>query len=101
MESGRARAAQRGVHPVTGFVLKVAGSLFVAAQIVLAAGLLHASILPAWVAVAAGLLGLAAIGVTMAKPDELELYRPIFHLNPAWMLVLGLVMLRAGIRAAG
>ncbi len=70
-------------------------------QVVLAAGLLHAGILPAWVAVAAGLLGLAAIGVTMAKPDELERYRPIFHLNAAWMLVLGLVMLRAGIGATG
>jgi hypothetical protein len=70
-------------------------------QVVLAAGLLLAGILPAWLAAAAGLLGLAAIGVTMAKPDELERYRPIFHLNAAWMLVLGLVMLRAGIRAAG
>ena len=56
---------------MTGFVLKVAGSLFVAAA------------------------------VTMAKPDELERYRPVFHLNAAWMLVLGLVMLRAGIGAAG
>ena len=70
-------------------------------QVVLAAGLLHAGILPGWVAVAAGLLGFAAIGVTMAKPDELERYRPIFHLNAAWMLVLGLVMLRAGIGASG
>jgi hypothetical protein len=70
-------------------------------QVVLAAGLLHAGILPAWVAVAAGLLGLAAIGVTMAKPDELERYRPIFHLNSVWMLVLGLVMLRAGLGAPG
>jgi hypothetical protein len=70
-------------------------------QVVLAVGLLHAGILPPWVAVAAGLLGLAAIGLTMARPDELERYRPIFHLNAAWMLVLGLVMLRAGIGAAG
>ena len=70
-------------------------------QVVLAGGLLHAGILPGWVAVVAGLLGFAAIGVTMAKPDDLERYRPIFHLNAAWMLVLGLVMLRAGIGAAG
>jgi hypothetical protein len=68
---------------------------------VLAAGLLHARILPGWVAVAAGLLGFAAIGLTMAKPDELERYRPVFHLNSAWMLVLGLVMLRAGLGAPG
>jgi hypothetical protein len=69
-------------------------------QVVLAAGLLHAGTLPGWVAVAAGLLGLAAIGVTMAKPDELERYRPIFHLNAAWMLILGLIMLRAGLGAS-
>ena len=68
-------------------------------QVVLAAGLLHGGILPGWVAFTGGLLGFAAIGVTMAKPDELERYRPIFHLNAAWMLILGLVMLRAGLGA--
>jgi hypothetical protein len=35
----------------------------------------------------------------MAKPDELERCRPIFLLNAAWMLILGLVMLRAGLGA--
>jgi len=70
-------------------------------QLVLAAGLLLAGVLPGWVAFAAGLLGVAAIGVTMAKPDELERYRPIFRLNAAWMLVLGLVMLRVGVGASG
>ena len=104
----------RGVDEITRFIggLKVLthyatclarfGRVFFGlGQVVLAAGLLHAGILPTSVAVAAGLLGLAAIGVTMAKPDELERYQPIFHLNAAWMLVLGLVMLRAGIGAAG
>ncbi|MEP6688296.1 MAG: hypothetical protein ABJC36_08095 [Gemmatimonadales bacterium] len=42
----------------------------------------------------------AAIALTVAKPDELERYRPIFHLNAAWMLVLDLAMLRAGLGAA-
>lgn len=70
-------------------------------QVALAAGLLHAGILPGWVAVTAGLLGFAAIGITMARPDELERYRPIFHLDAAWMLVLGVVLLRAGLGAAG
>jgi hypothetical protein len=70
-------------------------------QVVLAAGLLYAGILPRWLALTAGLLGVAAIGVTMARPDELERYRPIFHLNAAWMLVLGVVMIRTGLGAAG
>jgi hypothetical protein len=70
-------------------------------QIVLAAGLLRAGVFPGWVALAAGALGVAAIAVTMAKPDELERYRPIFHLNAAWMLALGVIALRAGLRAGG
>ncbi len=37
----------------------------------------------------------------MAKPDGLERYRPIFHLNTAWILVLGPIMVRAGLGASG
>jgi hypothetical protein len=40
-------------------------------------------------------------GSRFVAADELERYRPIFHLDAAWMLVLGLVMLRAVIGAAG
>jgi hypothetical protein len=34
--------------------------------------------------------------VTMAFPDELQYYQPIFHLNAAWMLGAGLAVLRSG-----
>lgn len=70
-------------------------------QVVLAVGMLRDGTFPGSVAIAAGLVGLAAIAVTMARPDELEHYRPVFHLNAAWMLVLGVVALRAGLHAAG
>jgi hypothetical protein len=70
-------------------------------QLVLAAGLLRGVPLPAWLAWAGGALGVAAIAVTMARPDDLERYRPIFHLNAAWMLLLGIVALRAGLGSAG
>jgi hypothetical protein len=70
-------------------------------QLVLAAGLLRAGILPPWLAWGAAGLGVAAITVTMARPDELERYRPIFHLNAAWMLLLGFIALRAGFGGAG
>ncbi|HEX5387309.1 MAG TPA: hypothetical protein VFW66_11445 [Gemmatimonadales bacterium] len=65
-------------------------------QVVLAAGLIVDGTLPLWIAVAAAVLGLAAMGVTMLLPDELERYRPIFHLNAAWMAALGIVLLLAG-----
>ncbi len=70
-------------------------------QVMLAGGLLYGGILPSWLAWGAAALGLAAIAVTMATPDELERYRPIFHLNAAWMLAVGVVMLRAGLGGNG
>lgn len=65
-------------------------------QVALAAGLLIGGLLPVWVAVAAAGLGGAAMAVTMAFPDELHYYRPLFHLNAAWLLAIGLVLLAAG-----
>jgi hypothetical protein len=37
----------------------------------------------------------------MARPDEREQYRPLFHLNAAWMLALGVIAVRAGTGGAG
>lgn len=68
-------------------------------QVVLAAGLLAGALLPAWLGYTGALLGLAAMAVTMAVPDQLERYRPIFHLNAAWMLAVGITALTAGLRA--
>ncbi len=65
-------------------------------QLVLAAGLLYAGLLPLWLTAAAALLGVAAIAVTMAFPDHLDYYLPIFHLNVAWMLAAGVTAVRAG-----
>lgn len=68
-------------------------------QLVLAAGLLAGGVLSPWLGYAGAMLGLAAIAVTMAAPDQLERYRPIFHLNAVWMLALGLAAISAGGRA--
>lgn len=62
-------------------------------QIVLAAGLLLGGILPVWLAVGGGGLGLAAIAVTMGFGDDLEYYEPLFHLNVLWLLGIGVVVL--------
>ena len=45
---------------------------------------------PIWVSVATGLLGVAAMALTMGLPDELDYYHPVFHLNALWFLVAGL-----------
>jgi hypothetical protein len=62
-------------------------------QLVLALGLLQIALLPAWLAIAAAVLGVGAMALTMGLPDELERYRPVFHLNAAWLLAVGLVLL--------
>lgn len=64
-------------------------------QVVLAAGLLVAGLLPGGLAIAAGVLGLSAIALTMALPDDLHLFRPIFHLDAAWLAAVGIALLLA------
>jgi len=66
--------------------------------VVLAAGLLKWRILPGVIGVAALLLGLAAMALTMAFPDNLEFYAPVFHLNSLWLLATGFVIKRSGLR---
>ncbi len=62
-------------------------------QVVLAAGLLLGGIFPVWLAVGGGVLGLAAIAVTMGFGDNLEYYTPLFHLNALWLASIGYVVL--------
>jgi hypothetical protein len=62
-------------------------------QVVLALGLPHGGPLPPWLAGGAAALGAAAMVLTMGLPDHLHFYRPIFHLNAAWMLAAGVAFL--------
>lgn len=70
-------------------------------QVMLAIGLFHGEILPLWLIGGAGVLGLAAIVVTMAFPDNLEYYWPLFHLNAVWLAGIGIVVLTSGIMLRG
>lgn len=58
-------------------------------QMVLAVGLLLDGVMPAWVSLSAMLLGLAAMSLTMGFPDNLDLYKPVFHLTALWLLMTG------------
>ncbi len=65
--------------------------------VAIACGLLRWRVLPVWVAGVAGLIGLSAMALTMALPDHLSYYQPIFHAGAAWLLATGVVILRSGL----
>jgi peptidoglycan/LPS O-acetylase OafA/YrhL len=67
-------------------------------MLVLGLGLLKWDILPKWLALSTGLLGIAAMALTMGLPDNLEYYAPVFHLNALWFVAAGFVMKQSGLR---
>jgi hypothetical protein len=62
-------------------------------QTVLAVGLLPTSVLPVWLLALAALLGVGAMALTMAFPDELQFFGPLFHANAQWMAAAGVTIL--------
>ena len=44
---------------------------------------------PMWLVGAGGLLGVVGMALTMGLPDDLSLYRPVFHLNALWLAAMG------------
>lgn len=67
-------------------------------QVVLALALLKWNVLPRPIAGGGALLGLMAIILTMGLPDAWEYYTPIFHLNALWLVSIGVVAGRVGLR---
>lgn len=68
--------------------------------VTIAWGLLRWRVLPGWAGVTAALLGLSAMALTMALPDHLSYYQPIFHAQAAWLLAIGVTILRQGLSIA-
>ena len=64
---------------------------------VLAVGLLRGEVLPWWVGGGAAGLGVAAMAVTMALPDNWTLYTPVFHFQALWLAATGVYLLLYGI----
>jgi hypothetical protein len=64
---------------------------------VLAVGLLGGAVLPWWVGAGAAALGVAAMALTMALPDNWALYTPVFHLQALWLVATGTYLLLDGI----
>ncbi len=66
--------------------------------LILALAILKWHLFPKWCGIWAGLMGLAAMALTMGLPDDLALYLPVFHLTAAWFGATGLIALRSGIQ---
>jgi hypothetical protein len=67
-------------------------------QLVLALALFKWNVLPKAIAGGAALLGLVAIVLIMGFPDDAEYYTPVFHLNALWLVSIGIVVGRVGLR---
>jgi hypothetical protein len=65
--------------------------------VVLAWGLLRHQLLPTWNGLAAGIIGLSAMALTMGLPDHLSYYLPVFHALVLWLLATGVVIFRRGV----
>jgi len=55
-------------------------------------------IMASGIGLAAAVLGLAAMALTMLLPDKMHLYWPLFHLQAAWLAVTGIAVLRGGLK---
>lgn len=54
-------------------------------------------IIPVWLGGLTFLLGISAVGLILAIPDNFELYKPLFHLKVIWLVLMGVTLLRQGI----
>ena len=43
------------------------------------------------------ILGLAAMGIILAIPDNFEIYKPLFHVKVIWLLSIGVAILLKGV----
>jgi hypothetical protein len=68
--------------------------------LVLGWGLVKWKLLPQWIGILAALIGLAAMALTMGLPDDLSFYLPVFHIQAAWLVSVGVAILRSGVRSA-
>lgn len=61
-------------------------------QVVLVLGLyqLLEGTWPIWLLGLGGLLGVSSVALTVGLPDNLSLYKPVFHLNVMWYAALGI-----------
>ncbi len=65
--------------------------------VLLGYGLIKWNIVGKWLGWFTALLGLVAMGIILAIPDNFEIYKPIFHVKVIWLLMMGIVLLKQGV----
>ncbi len=86
----------RSLEKLTGYITcwtRFGRVFFGLGAVVLGLGLIAGGGLGLWLSASLALLGLAPMVLTMAFPDNLEYYRPVFHLQSFWFLAAGVVLL--------
>ncbi|HEY5691803.1 MAG TPA: hypothetical protein VIS49_10120 [Cyclobacteriaceae bacterium] len=54
-------------------------------------------IVPIWLGGLTFLLGISAVVLILAIPDNFELYKPLFHVKVIWLVLMGVTLLRQGV----
>ena len=65
--------------------------------VLLGFGFIKWKIVSTWLGWFTALLGLVAMGIILAIPNNFEVYKPIFHVKAIWLLAMGIVILKKGI----
>ena len=65
--------------------------------VLLGLGFVKWKIINLWMGWFTALLGLAAMGVILAIPDNFEIYKPLFHVKALWLALMGITILQKGI----
>jgi len=65
--------------------------------VLLGFGFVKWKIVGTWLGWFTALLGLVAMGIILAIPNNYEIYKPIFHVKVIWLLSMGIVILKKGI----
>lgn len=65
--------------------------------ILMGAAMLKWKLLPTWLGGLTTILGLTAMMIILAIPDNFEIYKPVFHVKVLWLIAMGVIILTRGV----
>lgn len=65
--------------------------------VLLGFGFVKWKIVSTWLGWFTVILGVVAMGIILAIPNNFEIYKPIFHIKALWLLAMGVVILTKGV----
>ena len=66
--------------------------------VLLGFGFIKWKLVASWLGWFTLIFGLVAMGVILLIPDNYEIYKPLFHVKVIWLLAMGVMLLKDGIR---